>query len=119
MAYATTDDLAERWRDLPEDERRRAAVLLDDAAAILDSLMARHGVGPAGREEQLRYVSCQMVRRSMASGVDGDYSSISRTAGSFSEQFAPANPSGDMYLTANERRMLGLGRGGRIAQVGP
>lgn len=120
MAYATVDELAERWRDLSESERHKAAVLLEDAAAILDAEMERCHIPAEGRSDKLRYVSCQMVRRAMAVGVEGDYTSISRTAGSFTEQFSPANPSGDMYLTSNERRLLGVQlRRGRIAQVGP
>lgn len=119
MAYATIEELEERWRDLSESERKRAAVLLEDAAVILDDLMARYHLRADGRTEKLRYISCMMVRRSMASGVEGDYTSISRTAGSFTEQLSPANPSGDMYLTKSERQLLGCGLGARIAQVGP
>lgn len=117
MTYATVDELEARWRPLSESERERAAVLLDDAAAILDAEMERCGLTAEGRSDKLRYVSCQMVRRVMASGTDaGDYSSVSRTAGSFTEQFSLSNPSGDMYLTSNERRLLGVQlRRGRAA----
>ena len=109
MAYATVDDLEAIWRALSETERERAAALLDYAAAILDAALARCGLTSDGREKGLRYVSCQMVRRAMASGTDaGDYASLSRTAGSFNEQVTFANPSGDMYLTSNERRLLGV-----------
>lgn len=109
MAYATVEELEERWRDLPETEKGKAAVLLEDAAAILDAELERCGLKPEGRTDKLRYVSCQMVRRAMASGADaGDYASLSRTAGSFNEQVTFANPSGDMYLTSNERRLLGV-----------
>ena len=117
MAYATVEELEARWRPLSETERERAAVLLEDAAAILDAEMGRCHVTAEGRADGLRYVSCQMVRRTMASGTDaGDYASVSRTAGSFSEQVSLANPSGDMYLTSNERRLLGVSlRRGRAA----
>ena len=123
MAYATVEELEERWRDLSETEKGKAAVLLGDAAAILDAEMGRCGIEAEGRTEKLRYVSCQMVRRAMASGADGgDYTSVSRTAGSFTEQYSLANPSGDMYLTANERRLLGVqlrrGRAGSVDLCG-
>lgn len=115
MAYATIEELEERWRDLSESERKRAAVLLEDAAAILDAELERRHLPSEGRTDKLRYVSCQMVRRAMAATAEGDYTSISRTAGSFTEQFNPANPSGDMYLTSNERRLLGVSlRSGRV-----
>lgn len=120
MAYASVDELAERWRPLSESEKKVAAVLLEDAATILDAELERCHLTAEGRSDKLRYVSCQMVRRQMASDVGGDFSSISRTAGSFTEQIAPSNPSGDMYLTSNERRLLGvpLNRG-RVAHVWP
>ena len=39
MAYADVSDLESRWRDLSADEEAKAAVLLDDASAMLDSLV--------------------------------------------------------------------------------
>lgn len=115
MAYATVDELVERWRELSDSERRTTAVLLGDAAAILDAELERCGLSSEGRTDKLRYVSCQMVRRAMASSVEGDVTNVSRTAGSFSESYTLANPSGDMYLTSNERRLLGVMRNrGRV-----
>lgn len=120
MAYATVEDIEERWRELSDEEKDRAKVLLDDAAVILDAELAARGLSSKGRTDKLRYVSYQMVRRAMGSAMDGDYASISRTAGSFTEQVTPSNPSGDMYLTKNERRLLGVTlKAGLIAQVGP
>lgn len=128
MAYATVGDLEARWRKLSESERTRAGTLLDDAAAILDAELARCGADPADLEAALRYVSCQMVRRTMAAGgagpmgagAPGDVSQWSRTSGPFSESFSFANPSGDMYLTSADRRLLGVQlRRGRATQIGP
>ena len=111
MAYAEVADLELLWRSLSEDEKKRAAALLDAAAVILD----RHGQRAV---PLLKYVSCEMVRRKMQAGDYGDVSSVSRTAGSFTEQISPYNPSGDMYLTSNERRLLGIQlKRGRIKQV--
>lgn len=118
MAYATVKELEERWRDLSETEKGKAAVLLEDAAAILDSELGRCGLEPEGLSGELRYVSCQMVRRAMASPIEGDVTNLSRTAGSFSESLTLANPSGDMYLTSNERRLLGVMRNrGRVGMA--
>lgn len=120
MAYATPDDLVDRWRDLSESELKMAAVLLEDAAAILDAKLKRRGISTEGLEQALKVVSVNMVKRSMASPFEGDYTSISRTVGSFTEQFAPRNPYGDMYLTASDKELLGIDTGrGRIAQIGP
>ena len=119
MAYAEVSDLEALWRTLSDDEKERAAALLDVAAVLLDSELKRCGVKSEGLEDALRYVSCEMVRRKMAAGEYGDVTSVSRTAGSFNEQISPYNPSGDMYLTSNERRLLGIQlKRGRIAQIG-
>lgn len=109
--FATVDDLEKRWRKLTDEERERAEVLLQDASAYLSSELSRAGKDPEGGEVlllNLKVVSCAMVKRVMASNVDGNYSQVSKTAGSFSEQFTIANPSGDMYLTSNERNLLGI-----------
>lgn len=120
MAYASVDELAERWRDLSESERKKAAVLLEDAAVFLDAELERCHLSSEGRTDKLRYVSCQMVIRAMQLADYGDASSISRTAGSFTEQIALANPGNALYLKSDERRLLGVQlRRGRIAQVGP
>lgn len=119
MAYATVDDLQLRWRDLSEQERERAAALLDDAAVLLDGELAAFDLQPDGLLKQLKAVSCSMVLRVMMSGDYAGYSSVSRTAGSFNEQVSLANPSADMYLTSAERRRLGITLGrGRASWVG-
>ena len=118
MAYAEVADLELLWRSLSEDEKKRAAALLDAAAVILDGELARCHVKADELKDQLKYVSCEMVRRKMQAGDYGDVSSVSRTAGSFTEQISPYNPSGDMYLTSSERRLLGIQlKRGRIKQV--
>lgn len=123
MAYATVDDLTQIWRDLSESEQERAAVLLDYAAALLDAEMERCGVSAEDNPTllvRLRYVSCKMVQRCMVSGDQPDYSQHMVTAGSFSEQFTYTNPVGDMYLTSNERRLLGVSlKRGRAVQTWP
>lgn len=120
MAYASADDLQLRWRDLSEDEKKKAAVLLEDAAAFLDGELAQAGIEPDEKLlEQLKIVSCSMVQRVMMAGPYVGFSSVSRTAGSFNEQASLANPSADMYLTSTERRRLGIGLGrGHAAWVG-
>lgn len=107
MAYATLDDLEARRGVLTTDEREKAAALLDDAAVILDGL-----VTVDGSEEQemlLMIVSCNMVSRALSATPDAfGVSSLSTTAGVYSESLQYANPSGDMYLTKLEKRLLGV-----------
>lgn len=107
MAYATLEDLEARRGVLDQDEREKAAALLDDAAVILDGL-----VTVDGSEEQemlLMIVSCNMVSRALSATPDAfGVSSLSTTAGVYSESLQYANPSGDMYLTKLEKRLLGV-----------
>lgn len=122
--FAEPSDLEARWRPLSASERGRAQALLGDATAILSAEFRALGreidPGDAALASSLRAVCCSMVRRVMANDVDGDYTQASVTAGSFSQQYTFANPAGDMYLTAQERRTLGIPkRRMRLGFVGP
>lgn len=110
--FATPDDLASRWRELGDGERKRAETMLDDASAILAAEMGRCGVGIDEEDEAqatlLGLVCCSMVRRAMANDTSADVKSASLTAGPYSQQLSFANPAGNMYVTADERRLLGI-----------
>ena len=111
MAYATVSDLEARWRELTADEETKAGVLLDDAAAILDTLAVFDSSDP-NVAANLRTVSCNMVMRSMSSSADAvGMSQGSMTAGPYTQSWTFANPSGDMYLTKLEKRLLGVTSG--------
>lgn len=110
MAFAEVEDLEARWRSLSTEEATKAATLLDDASAILASLVT---VDPddASQEALLRIVSCSMVMRSMMAS-EGDAYGVSQLdygMGPFSQAVHYSNPNGDMYLTAQERKLLGIG----------
>ena len=112
-AFATVDDLEKRWRTLTDDEKERAGVLLDDASVHLWTLIVqKFGDDYAPSElmsENLKIVTCNVVMRSMnvKQGFFG-MSEVSATAGSYSQSFTPINSSGDMRLTTEELRLLGL-----------
>lgn len=112
MAYADVSDLEARWRDLDEAEKQRAAVLLDDASAVLDSLVDVDE-GDAKQLEVLKVVCCNMVQRAMVAGEADAYgiTQQSMTAGPYTQSWTYSNPSGDFYLTKMERQMLGIGKG--------
>lgn len=105
MAYATVKDLESRWRPLTPSEYDRANVLLEDAAAIL-------GRYDYGNDDLLRIVSCNMVRRAMT--TDGDAFGLDGQTFP-SEGWASDLSSGDLYITAQERRSLS--RNARIGSV--
>lgn len=98
MAYATTADLENRWRALSPDEAVVASTLLDDAAIILD------GMAGADVDASIKaIVSCNMVRRAMttngdAFGLDG------QTSASYG--WGSNLPAGDLWLSAQDRRMI-------------
>lgn len=121
--YATIEDLESRWRTLDADEKRRAEVKIADASALIASEFANAGIDMPVinelTEANLKAVTCEMVKRSMASPIDqAPVSANSVTAGPFSESFTFANPSGDMYMTSGEKRRLGLKRQ-RVGSIAP
>ena len=113
MAYADVSDLESRWRELTEEEQARAAVLLDDASAMLAASVE---VDESDEQQMalLKIVTCNMVQRSMSTG--GDMYGVtqqSMTAVGFSQQYTYANPTGDLYITKSEKRMLGISGTGK------
>lgn len=109
MAYAEVSDIETRWRDLSTEEEARATALIDDASAMLAELVDIRD----GDEQQLgllKIVCCNMVIRAMSASEYDAFgaSQMSMTAGPYTQQFTYANPSGDMYLTKMEKRLLGV-----------
>ena len=116
MAFATYEDVAARWRELTADEQSRATVLLDDAAVILRSRVAVVD-GDEDQAAALKTVSCNMVIRAMvaASSAAFGVSELNATMGPFAQTARFANPNGDLYLTKQDRRIIGITGGrGRI-----
>ena len=112
MAYATVSDIESRWRALNEAEQTRASVLIDDASAMLTALV---NVDSDDQEQAqlLKQVCCSMVIRAM-SATEADAfgaSQMSMTAGPYSQSWSYSNPTGDMYLTKLEKRLLGITSG--------
>lgn len=112
MAYAEVSDIEARWRALTAEESVRAETLLDDASAALSALVDVHP-DDAAQAALLAQVCCNMVIRSMsATGSDMfGVSQASVTAGPYTQSQSYANPSGDMYLTRLEKRLLGISSG--------
>ena len=109
MAYAEVSDIETRWRDLSTDEEARATALIDDASAMLAELVDIRD-GDEQQAELLKIVCCSMVIRAMSASEYDAFgaSQMSMTAGPYTQQFTYANPSGDMYLTKMEKRLLGI-----------
>ena len=104
--FATVDDLRQRWPDMPPGSDAHAGVLLEDASQfILDTVPTAAGAAEATR----RRIVCAVVRRAMPMGDDVGYSTIQESTGPFQQTLTPVNPSGDFYLTKQERKALGDG----------
>lgn len=122
-AFATVEDLEARWRTLTDEEKTRASVLLNDATAhlqaIINQRLGEYFLPDALMLENLKAVCCNVVMRSMniKQGFYG-MSEVSATAGPYSQSFTPINSSGDMRLTDEELRLLGL-KGQRASFVFP
>jgi len=110
-AFATAADLEVRWRPLVSDEQAVADARLGDASAIVRSEVPGIDDKIAAGEvdaEVARFVVCEMVKRTMLSGPDvAGVSQTSQTAGPYSQQQTYANPTGNLYLTKQEKRLLG------------
>lgn len=111
-SFATPDDLAARWRPLTEVEIAQAIVLLEDASARIrvefPDVDARIAAVPQELDPAIpRMIVCAMVKRSMLAPSDqGAAASVQQSAGPYSQSTTFANPTGDLYLTSGERRML-------------
>ena len=113
-AYATLEDLQSRWRQLSADEQQRATTLLSDAAVKIALACKQSGVAIDAADdlqsEALKSINCEMVKRAMLSPIDmPPMSSFAQTAGSYSESQTYVNPTGDLYMTLGEKKMLGIG----------
>lgn len=115
--FATVEDYEARYSEV-EDEARVSA-LLQDATNIIAS---QPGFELRGGDDTfigvLETVACAMVHRSMRSGAYAGLSSVSQGAGGYNASVSVYNPGGDLFLTDNERRALGL-EGGRVGTSDP
>lgn len=112
MAFAEVSDIESRWRELSTDEQSRASVLIDDASAMLTALVDVD-TDDENQAQLLKQVCCSMVIRAMSATESDTFgaSQMSMTAGPYTQSFNYANPSGDMYITRLEKRLLGITSG--------
>ena len=119
MAYADVTDIEVRLgRTFTADETIQVQALLDGASAVLDKLV--NVDGSAEQADLLEFVCTNMVCRAVsAQGMDVlGASQASVTAGPYTQSYSFATPSGDMYLTKLEKRLLGI-TSGYIGSIEP
>lgn len=106
--FAELDELKARWPDMPAGSDPHATVLLEDASQfILDTVPTAANADPKTR----RRIVCSVVKRSMEAGAadTAGFESIQAGTGPFQYGGKVSNPSGDFYLTKQEKKALGAG----------
>ncbi len=118
MAYATIEDIEQRWRKLTVAECDRAQYLIDDAVVLIETLLTNQKKSIADVDPNLlKMVICSMVSRVLDSGTDtGLYSAKTESAGVYSHTFTYAQTGNNLYLARKEKALLGLS-GLRISQT--
>ena len=115
--FATVDDYESRYGEV--DDPNRVTLLLGDASAFI---AAQPGfiLNPDSEVQALALtvVTCSLVHRSQSAGAWAGLSNVSQGGDGYTASATVYNPSGDFYLTKQEKRLLGIG-GGRIGMTDP
>lgn len=106
MPAVTVADLEARWHTLTDTEKTMASSLIGDAINYIKQICPNYDDIPT---DTIKRIVCAMVKRAMLSRDSSGISQQSETVGSFSASYTWSNPTGDLYLTREERRQLGLG----------
>ncbi|MBG6083242.1 Gp19/Gp15/Gp42 family protein [Zhihengliuella flava] len=112
-AYATYQDLQKRWSSMPADlDQDTVTLFLEDASTLLRAwypdVDARIAAGTLD-DEAVKIIVCGMVRRALERPDDRDPGVTQRTdtTGPFSQTFQYRDADAVLYLTKNDRRILG------------
>lgn len=115
--YATVDEYVARYGDVDDVEHLEA--VMEDASTLIACELRDSGVDPDSVEPDALSMVCRSVAfRAMGGDAPTGASQYSQSANGFSESFTLSNPSGDLYLTKQERTMLGVGKQ-RAAFIAP
>ena len=109
-AYATVADVQARLLyTLTADQEALCAVLLDDAAVMIDA------VAPSASADAKKVVSCRMVVRALGDGssdgvpMGATQGSLSALGYSQSWTMGSGGSAGELYIGKTDRQLLGLG----------
>ena len=116
-AFATVDDLQAGWRTLKDAEQDVAETLLLRASAYLITKLTKRHVDIDPDDEvqalNLQTVTCNLVRRAMASASADGIAQVSQTIGSTNASVQIYNPDGAFYLSKQDADLLGITGAGR------
>ena len=115
--FATVDDYIARYGEVEDPDR--ISVLLGDASAFIES-QPGFILNPDSEVQALALtiVTCSLVHRSQSAGAWAGLSNVSQGGDGYTASATVYNPSGDFYLTKQEKRPLGVGTG-RIGMTDP
>lgn len=118
MVFAEVSDIEARYGELSASDEIRADVLIEDASAWL-AAMVDVDISDIEQMRLLKIVCCSMVWRVLGVTEADSYgvSSLTTTAGVYSETRTFSNPNGNWYLTRQEKHMLGIG--GKVGAIRP
>ncbi|NMM96291.1 phage protein [Bifidobacterium sp. DSM 109960] len=117
-AFAAIPDLEEVWRVLDETDRTKAERLLDAASRKIRLQCPSWRQAEEAEPGICKDICCAMVKRAMLASDDtAGVSQHTETAGSYSESYSYANPTGDLYLTSAERSDLDSAGAGHMFTV--
>ena len=107
-AFATYGDYVLRHGE-PSDEERAKAMLSDASSFLLARLGKRFDPASPVLMANLRTVCCAMAARALSTECEAGVTQSTETAGVYSQTFTYAGATSTLYVTAEERRMLGIG----------
>lgn len=115
MSWATVEQYEARYGAAVDVDTLQEC--LDDATAQINSQLTAAGIDysePSADYARLLMMVCrQMAHRAMGateSALPFGATQASQTAGPYTQSFSFGNPYGDLYITASEKRMLGIGK---------
>lgn len=115
--FATVDQYEARYGEV--EDQQQVETLLGDASAFI-AAQPGFTLNPDSEVQALALtvVTCSLVHRSQSAGAWAGLSNVSQGGDGYTASATVYNPSGDFYLTKQERRMLGIG-GGRVGMTDP
>ena len=116
--FATIDDITTLWRALTNEEKARAAALLEVVSASLRTEAYKVGkdldemvAANASYAEVAKSVTVDVVARTLMTSTDQEpLSQFSQTAGPFSASGTYLVPGGGLFIKRSELARLGLRR---------
>lgn len=117
--YATIDELEAGWRTLTPEEMTRAETLLERASLFLDVIVEQYHIDTTAKAAALSTVCCDLVQRKLETGSAIPISSVTQTAGAFSETKSYSTSKRKSWeLYPEDKQMLGIiNKGARMIGV--